>query len=332
MNNPKVSIIIPVYNAASLLSKCLDSLANQTYSALELIFIDDCSSDNSLSLLKDFEERVKILGKHYEIHILKHDVNKGVAIARNTGLDVASGEYIYYVDADDYIEYNAIETLVFNTEGCQMDIVGCNWVLQFETKGRMMHQPVIASGQEAIEHMAKGVMRWNLWLFLVKRSLYETHDIRFLPGLNMGEDMMIMFKLFHYAKNVKSIKQALYYYNQSNDMSLTKVYSANHKKEVSQNLKVLEAFFKENSSDENIVEVMNYLKLNIKLPLLISSKVEQYRMWKNWFPEANAFCLSNDKLSPRIQLLQYMASKNQYWFIKLHYFIINKVVYGIIYR
>lgn len=101
---PKVSIIIPIYNVEKYLAKCLDSVLNQTYKNIEIICIDDCGKDNSINILKQYKDN--------RIKIIKHEQNKGLAIARNTGIKNATGDYIYFLDSDDYIYENTISDLL----------------------------------------------------------------------------------------------------------------------------------------------------------------------------------------------------------------------------
>lgn len=331
MHLPLVSLIVPVYNAALFLSKSLDSILSQTYEYVEVIFVNDCSTDNSEQILLAYKAKIELSKPNYIVKILNHTSNKGVATARNTALDNANGDYLYYLDADDYLSRNTIELLVNEAEFSKVDIVGCSWVLQFESSGRVMHQPIVSSPNQALEYMCKGVMRWNLWLFLVKRELYVKSDVRFVDGQNMGEDMMVMFKLISKARSISILKSPLYFYFQANSDSLTKVYSSLHKKEVGLNLSYLDKYC---GSLPNIdwTSLFNYLKLNIKLPLLISSKSENYKEWASWFPESTSYCLKNDKISKRIKVLQYMASRGQFWFVKLHYYLVVKFIYGVIYK
>lgn len=331
-NSPLVSIIVPVYNAQSTLDITLNSLFNQTYSPIEFIFINDKSTDRSLNILENFHVRIKNNRPDYNCKIISHSLNLGVASARNTGLNNSNGEYIYYVDADDEIDFSAIESLVNAALKYNAEIVGCNWYLKFKNNTKIMNQPDIKTGNEAIEKMAKGAFRWNLWLFLVKKSLYDDYNIRFIHGYNMGEDMMVMFKLFSLTNNIYMLKKALYYYGQSNTESLTKVYSERHKQEVFYNLNELNLYFNNSNYKLEWSILVNYLKLNIKLPLLISNKISNYDLWRNWFLESNDYIFKNNFSSKRIKLLQYMTLNGHNWFVKLHYYLIIKVVYGIIYK
>ncbi|TYR36526.1 glycosyltransferase family 2 protein [Sphingobacterium phlebotomi] len=326
-----VSIIIPVYNAADTLHTCLAALEKQSYDYLELIFVNDCSQDASLHVIEDFE---KAMGHrdNLVIKVINHEANQGVAAARNSGLEHAGGDYIYYVDADDRLDENAIELAIHEAERTGADIIGFDWYLAFAKKERLMRQPYFSTPHGAITQMLNGRMRWNLWLFLVKRSLYEKNRIRFIPKMNMGEDMMVMFKLFSLAERVSYLPLALYHYGQLNPASLTKVYSDKHIQEVTENIKEVERFFLTGVHAEYVGEKLGLLKLNIKLPLLISNQNNRYQKWCTWFPEVNKYAWRNNVQSLRIRLIQWGAWRKQFWMIKLHYYLIIRMVYGVLYK
>ncbi len=103
----KISIIIPVYNVAPYIEQCIESVLSQDYEDIEVIIVDDCGTDNSMELVREM-----IAGTSKEIHILKHDHNRGFAAGRNTGIKNAVGNYIYFLDSDDYIEPDCISRLV----------------------------------------------------------------------------------------------------------------------------------------------------------------------------------------------------------------------------
>ncbi|WP_337085097.1 glycosyltransferase family 2 protein [Elizabethkingia anophelis] len=331
--SPKIiSVIIPVYNAEKTLYKSIDSLINQSYPHLELIFINDCSQDNTLNILYQYEKKIVDNSKGLVIKIISHEENKGVAAARNTGLQNATGELIYYVDADDFIDEGAIELLVEKQQENDADIVGCSWYLSFNQNKRRMNQPPFNDSLEAIQQMLNGKMRWNLWLFMVKRSLYEDYNIRFIPGMNMGEDLMVIMKLFVHANKVAFVNDALYHYGQSNEDSLTKTYSEKHRREVTANLYEVEEYLHKSSFFKSIGDGISFLKLNIKLPLLISDKKENYECWINWFPEANKFIMKNKDLPLRTRVLQWLALRKQYWILKLYYNLVIRYIYGVLYK
>jgi glycosyltransferase involved in cell wall biosynthesis len=121
----KISIIIPVYNASNFLVRCLDSVLSQTLSDIEVICIDDCSSDNSFEILKDYVQ------KDSRIKVYKNEQNIGQGLTRNKGIDFANGEYIAFVDSDDWIEPNMYEVLYSNTSNKKYDLICCNLIYHF---------------------------------------------------------------------------------------------------------------------------------------------------------------------------------------------------------
>ena len=330
MESMTVSVIIPVYNASATLGACLDSLNRQTIQRFELLFIDDSSTDRSLDILMSYAEQYST--GDFVVKVLRHERNRGVASARNTGLEYATGEYVYYVDADDFIEPDTLECLLKEAQEKELDIVGHEWFLTFKSDERYMKQPLFVTPDEALRQMMCGVMRWNLWLFLVRRSLYVENNIRFIEGMNMGEDMMVMMKLFACAKRVTIINRAFYHYGQSNSGSLTKIYSAEHIRQVTNNVQEAEQFISASSYAGLLSEFIPLLKLNIKLPLLITDDESRYRQWTEWFPEANGYVMKNKRLPLRTRLLQLAAVKRYDFLLKLYYRFVFKLVYGVIYK
>ena len=329
--NARVSVIIPVYNAEKTLLHCLDSLYAQTYRNLELLFIDDSSKDNSFDRINNYiANAANTVG--IKAKILHHKVNRGVAAARNTGLDAATGTYIYYVDADDWIESDTVESLVKEADRKEADIVGHEWYLRFEQNERYMKQSAFSAPDDALRKMMGGVLRWNLWLFMVRRSLYKKNNIRFIAGMNMGEDMMVMIKLFACATTVSLLKKPFYHYVQTNANSLTRTYSQEHIRQVTANVYEAEQFINHYCLSEQLKTYVHFLKLNIKLPLLITDDNERHKQWLEWFSESNDYVMQNKLLPLRTRLLQWAATRKYWVIVKLYYRFIIRFIYGVIYK
>lgn len=323
-----MSIIVPMYNVSGLMERCVQSLLNQTYRNLELVFINDCSTDNTLLVLQRMLDAGN--ARDIECKIVSHDRNRGVAAARNTGLDTATGDYVYYVDADDYIELDAIEMMASIVNHKDVDIVACEWALVFGTNQRNMSLPKVCTGEELFRQMSYGKCRWNLWLFMVRRSLYTDNGFSFVEGVNMGEDMMLMLKMSTMAKTVEVVHRSLYHYIQTNVSAMSKDISSYYG-QISSNVANVESFIKTAFGSKYDSEIAQ-LKLSLKLPLLISPKSENYKQWQEWWPETNGAIMDNPYLSWRTRLLQWAASHGWYWIIKLYFYCVIKVVYGVIYR
>lgn len=321
-----LSIIIPFFNAERSILDCLNSIIQTNSISFEIILIDDCSSDNGYQIVNQF-----IIDKNINNAILiKHNGNRGVASARNTGLEHATGEYIYFIDADDTIEKGALDLMFQKANENNLDIVGCEWNLQFHKNARYMKQPSVQSPQDAFQKFTSGLLRWNLWLFMFRRDLLKNKNIKFLDGQNMGEDMMFVGKLLLNAQKIEIIHIPLYNYVQTNENSLTKDMSANHRIQVTNNVLELESYIK--NKDLNLEKEIELLKLNIKLPLLTSNNRSNYKLWNSWFPDANDYIWKNEHLPIRTKILQSLAHKKIFFLINFYNKLVFKLVYGIIYR
>lgn len=329
-NSPLVSVIVPFYNVSQTIENCLSSLLKSNYKEIQLIFVNDFSTDNSIEIINEFIKKHEDL--FFQIIIVSHTENMGVAAARNSGLNEAHGEYVYFIDADDWIEHNAISVLVKNAIEKQSDLVGCNWFLSFNKNERIMNQKPFSNPKEAIMMILKGEVRWNLWLFLVKRSLYEENNIRFIQNMNMGEDLYVTLRLLVYAKSVSYIDTPLYHYNQNNPLSMTKHFNNHTLNQIQTNVNSALNHLRESEYYVDVIRLEPFLKLHIKLPLLISNDFESYSKWRMMFPEANKYAFKNCSQSFRIRVIQWLANKKIDFLIWVHYWLLVRVIYGIIYR
>lgn len=324
----KISVIIPIYKVEQFIVRCVVSLMEQTLSGVEYIFIDDATPDNSIVLLDE------VLKKYPErkanVQIISHDKNKGLPAARNTGLAVAKGEYIFHCDSDDYVETDMLEQLYNKAKDEDADIVWCDWWLSFAKNERYMKQPEYPTAMEALKGMLSGVMKFNVWNKLVKRKLYTESGIVFPTGYGMGEDMTIM-RLFARAEKVVYLPNAFYHYVQLNTGAFSKTYSERHLLELQHNVSLLITDLQQmfgNKLDREIA----YFKLDVKFPFLISGDPAKYALWKKWYPEANKYIFQNKQLSLRSRCLQWLAGKNQFWMVCLYYKCVHRLIYGLIYR
>ncbi|MGM9737054.1 MAG: glycosyltransferase family 2 protein [Candidatus Cryptobacteroides sp.] len=327
ISNPiKVSVIIPMYNVAKFLHRSVQSLYGQTLSGIELVFVDDCSRDDTLDELR----KLVCDQEGISIKVLTHSENLGVAAARNTGLQNASGEFIYYVDADDYVESDTLEVLYNAAVQSDAGVVGCEWYLSFAKNERHMVQPDVKDGRDAFCKMAKGVMRTFLCIFMVRKSVYDNNGLSFIPRQDMCEDMMLMMKVMLLSSKVIIVHKALYHYVQTNNYSLTKSYKKAYS-QISSNIYEVERFL-HSTDNAYLTEYIQYLKLTLKQPFLVSPDKEDYIFWQNWFPESNQYAGKNNLCSWRANMLQRAAEKKYYWLLRLHYCLVMKVVYGLIYN
>ena len=229
----KVSVIVPIYKVERFIARCVTSLMKQTLQDVEYIFVDDATPDQSLSILQEvlvaYPERKKY------VKILHHKDNQGLPAARNTGLEVSEGEYIYHCDSDDYVEPDMLETLYNEALKNNADIVWCDWFLTFGQNERYMKQPNYNTPLEAVKAMLGGAMKFNVWNKLVKRELYQKNAITFPAGFSMGEDMTMILP-FVFAKKNHYVPKAFYHYVKTNSGAYTQNHSERHLKDLQYNV------------------------------------------------------------------------------------------------
>ena len=326
---PTVSVIIPMYNVSEYVDDCFSNLASQVLTNFEVILIDDKSVDDTIEKVIraiEYFEREDV-----EFTLITQEMNMGVACARNMGLERASGEYVYFYDADDRLEPDTLSALYSEAKQQDADIVGCEWFISFAQNERHIKQRDVQRGVDLFRGFASGIIRWNLWLFMVRRSLYEQNGFKFLPGMNMGEDMMVMMKLALVSNRVSIVHKPLYHYSQTNTGAQTKNWSKEKRDQVTSNVKEVEAFCRRNYGDSFDLE-LDFLKQSIKLPFIISDRRDDYKIWADWFPESDRSIRKNRNLPFRTRALQLAAANGHYWALWIYYKVINKFIYGIIYK
>lgn len=207
---PKVSIIVPIYNVGQYLTKCIESLINQTLEDIEIILVDDGATDNSTEICDEYalrDNRIKVI----------HKQNGGLSDARNTGIDVAKGEYLAFLDSDDWIEPNFYEYLYNVIQREQADIVQCDYIEAY-------NEDIVIQFNECIkENMYTGVEALTLLYGpeyirtviacskIYKKELFV--GIRFPKG-KIHEDEFTTYKLLHKASKVVDSNVKMYYYRQ----------------------------------------------------------------------------------------------------------------------
>lgn len=326
MERNKVSVIIPIYKVEKFIERCVRSLMEQTLHEVEYIFVDDATPDKSIEVL----EACLALYPERKATILKHPQNQGLPAARNTGLAMTTGEYVFHCDSDDYVEPTMLEELYNAAQKNNADIVWCDWFLTFAENERYMKQPSFETQMEALKAMLSGGMKYNVWNKLVRRSLYVDNDIQFPASYGMGEDMTMMM-LFAHAQKVAYIPQAFYHYVKLNTGAFSQTYSERHLVELRYNVQRICDYMQRVLGDK-VEKELAFFRLDAKFPFLITNDSNKYKLWKEWYPEVNSYILQNKNVSLRSRCLQWMAWKGQFWAVRLHYFLLYKLVYGIIYK
>lgn len=206
--NLKLSVIIPAYCAEKTISRCIQSCLNQDYSSIEVIAINDGSKDNTLQLLKAVkDERLFIIDKQ----------NEGVGKARNAGLEVATGEYVIFLDADDEIPSNYIERLVSNIELNNSDIALCGYVIDKGDKRTYVKPRKNLTNEPLKDFLVDNIVS-SPWAKIYKRAIIKENNIFFSDDKIM-EDAYFNLHYFKHVKLVSKEPDVFYIYNKKNSTS-----------------------------------------------------------------------------------------------------------------
>lgn len=247
-SQPLVSICVPIYNVEKYIRRCSESLFKQTYGNLEFVFVDDCTPDNSVKILQETINEYPQLKDR--VNIIKHEHNKGLAAARNTGVANAKGEFILWVDSDDYIDATTVEKLINLYNDTNADIV-CYDIKVLWPTGRtsQISNPDIKSPIDFIKQMLVDMVPHNICGHLIKKSLYINHDITAKEGFNQAEDLQIMPRLAFYATKIATLHEQLYFYDRTSETSYSNNYNIKSMEQELAAFDMLEDFFKDKSED-----------------------------------------------------------------------------------
>ena len=211
MNNPPlVSILVPVYNTEKYIERCARSVFEQTYENLEYIFVDDCTPDHSIQLLENvlamYPHRLK------QVKIIKHVQNEGIAVVRNTAISKATGDFVFFVDSDDYIETDTISALVNEQILKNADIVTGKRLINENDIDTRCVEPIYNDKDELMIIVLSNLWHHEIYNRLVRRSLFVENDIKAIPHVNICEDWQLTAKVVYFADKCVTLDKFTYHY------------------------------------------------------------------------------------------------------------------------
>lgn len=324
-----ISVIIPMYGVENYIERCARSLFCQTLiNDVEFLFIDDASKDKTCELLKSVIDEYS--DQNLNVKIIRHEKNQGLPSARNTGLKHAKGEYVMHVDGDDFLEKDALELLYKAVLDNDADVAWCDYYITFESKKRVIAQPCFETPEDAVRGMLRGTMKYNVWNKLCRRSLYVDNNITFPNGKSMGEDLT-MIMVFLHANRCVYVNKPLYNYVQ-NPNQMTATYNEEKLESLRYNCSRISQYIDIHFSHINYCSEYSALKQLMKWPFLLDGKYSSYQRWHKWFPESNAYIWQTKGVNTRIKFIEWCAAKHLLPIIWLHYILVIKLYYGIVYK
>lgn len=262
----KVSILVPVYKVENFISKCACSLFEQTYENIEYVFVDDCSPDKSIQILK--EMLLHYPNRQFQVKIVTHSVNRGLAAARNTALKHATGKYVLNVDSDDYLEHDAIRLLYEKAEKEEADVVVFDSYIDCLGKRRKLREIFVGNKVEYIKKVLQLEVTPSTCSRFLKRDLYIKSEIRAIDGVNQGEDLSVIPRLLYSANRIVKLDEYLYNYVQYNTSSYTNNVTKKALSNMIQVCDMLSIFFNGVNDADLYSKSLLIMKLRVKIYLL----------------------------------------------------------------
>lgn len=273
--NQLISIIVPIYNTQMYLKRSISSIINQTYKNIEVLLINDGSTDNSLEICQEFskvDNRVKVINKK----------NSGVSNTRNIGIELSTGDFIMFVDSDDFIDEDYVEKMYYELQKLNLDVIVSG--MQFcDDKERMIKKELYKTDTQELkfDNICKDII--NTLYFcsscktLFKKSIIAENNIKFNEKFNYGEDLLFSFTLLKNSRKIGYLNNCGYHYRQN-------LNSSTHEN----NLKSIEKYFDDNiilfntlkediKEDETLILNRLFTKLNITLNKVIQNRNIKYK-------------------------------------------------------
>lgn len=254
-----ISVTVPVYNTSKYLRHCLDSLKAQTLQEIEFILVDDGSTDDSGKICDEYAE------KDSRFRVI-HQTNGGSSKARQTGLDNASGEYVIVCDSDDWVEPNMYESLYSRAKESDADIVVCGYISEYNdgrsipTQYWFKENDGIVDNNDYLRHGAH-----SSWIKLIRRSVFELSGASYVPGINLGEDALIVYKYMRVNPKIVQIRGNFYHYRRlfgentyTNSLKMTQINQ----------LLYIYNWLNENYSDEDYADIRCQRAIDIAFAFL----------------------------------------------------------------
>lgn len=278
---PKVSVIVPVYGVAQYIEKCARSLFEQTLEDIEYIFVDDCTQDNSIEILhniiKDYPHRQQ------QTRIIHHETNKGLPIARKTGIENATGKYIAHCDSDDWIDKEMYSIMYNKAETDNCDVVVCDvFKTECQTTNTISYFPKKPSDKDSLlKDILSNTCSHYIWALLCKSSVYQ-YGLKY-PEASWFEDLVFSTQIFYYSQKIGYIQKPMYHYI-IRPTSMTNVQSLDKKRrsliQMKKNTDVLLSFIEERQIDKKYENILKFFQtLNYKAVIRTKQQDQEYKQY-----------------------------------------------------
>lgn len=305
---PKVSVIIPVYNAGEYIERCAGSLFSQSLKEIEFIFVDDFSSDNSVDLiintLQDYPDRKE------QVRIIRNLCNLGVGQSRQKGVDEAKGQYIIHCDADDWVDPDMYKTLYQIAIDNNADISVCDFVKEYDSGCIIVAQKPETDKALLFKQFSDESLHTSFCVKLISNGIAKNVAIE--PDINHWEDFSVTPYLMLKARKIVYVNKAFYHYYISNTNSVT---HTNTVRNINSSINAINSLLKK-MRDDNLIDIVDPLDIyrlqwSAKKGFLLEPSQENIKLWQDTFPESNSH-YKEIGIPVKFQFLTWLAIHNHY--------------------
>ena len=288
-----VSVIVPVYNVSRFIETCARSIFEQTLDNLEILFINDCTPDNSIDIIKHLLNEYP--NRRNSTRVISMAKNSGLASVRRRGILEAKGEYIIHCDGDDWVDVTLYQQMYEKAITDSSDIVVCDFIYETSKGPALYSQPKISgSSKIALENWYKQFFHMSCANKLVRRTLLTNNNLLPWPGLNMWEDNGLMIRTFYHATKVSQIHSSFYHYNRKNETSMSAGYGEKQVNQMIAIAKKIDHFFEDKPDRDRFEKTISALKFYAKINL-ITDKFSGLAKFNQVFPGAERIASKLDK-------------------------------------
>lgn len=285
MCNILVSVIICVYNGEAYIEKAISSVLAQTHSNFQLIIIDDGSTDGTASIVDRFASEDSRI-------VVVHQQNAGVAAARQNGIEQAKGEYLMFVDADDWIDETSIERMLCKATDNDADMVWSDAFFEIYNENSAQAKYKTTIKEECTDAWIRDLVLWKsfgaLWIWLFKTSLFRKPNVSFPKNSIYAEDLPVIVSALLYCKRIAYLPEAHYHYRFANQASLTNQGTSHRRLDqgIVLAIKHMERAFNEVSNGAQYLEPLMRAKLFTIRNYVDDAGIRDYKRFVNTFPDA----------------------------------------------
>lgn len=309
----QISLIIPVYKTENFIEKCLLSVCNQTLERFQIIIIDDCSPDRSLEVAKKVLHQYPEREKHTKI--ISFNINQGISHVRNYALGIADGEYIASLDSDDFLEHDALESLLCAATSNSADIVFSDYFIDNPKASFLVRQKPCENKLEIMSQLLEDKLHGSLCNKLFRADILK--KVHILDDVDMSEDLLICLQAVFFSQKIVYIPKPYLHYVKYNVYSYTSKFSEKKIVDMIKGVNFLNTFFLNNCINNDLNKSLLHRKLLVKSDALTYSCKKNRYKYITLFENDALYLNFNNEINLYKNILFFLLTKKMYSLVHL---------------